>query len=293
MAPQGYEERRFALPDGEAAALVRPGRGGTVLFAHANGLNAGAYGPFLEALRTRRTVVALDLRGHGRTHLPAEPGALRDWTVYAGDLAAVAGEAEGPLVLAGHSLGAVSSLIAAGEAGAEAVLLIEPVMIPRAARLAARTPLRGPVIAKRGIAARAARRRTEWPEAEAVAASYARNPFFAAWDEAALSGYLERGLTGKGPVRLACEPAWEAATFAAQGHRVWAPLRRLLTRGVPVHVLKAEGGSTVPGWAGRRLASSGAALTLMPGEHLLPQERPREAASWMDGVLRSPPPAGV
>ena len=287
-------DHTLRLPDGEVTSLVRAGveGAGTLLFAHANGLNAGAYRPMLDALPDADAggpaVVALDLRGHGRTTLPAQPGALTRWDLYAEDIKRiVAGLAPaGPLTVAGHSLGAVSGLLAvANGLDAARLLLVEPVVIPRVGRLLARSPLRGPLLLRRGLAARAARRREGWPDAGAARAQYAERGFFARWDAGALDGYLERGLVeAHGGVRLACAPAWEAATFAAQGHRFWRPLAEAAAR-MPVRVLKARGGSTVPDADRLRLVRAGVRLTEMEGGHMLPAERPAQVAAWLAMAL--------
>ena len=279
-----YTDETLALPDGDVGYLRREGAGaGTVLFAHANGLNAGAYAPLLGALGGPETVIAPDLRGHGLTTLPAEPETLTRWDQYADDLVRIvrALAPEGPLTLAGHSMGAVSSLLAAAQGlDVVRVVMIEPVILPRAVRVLARSPLQA-ATRRRGIAGRAARRRDAWPDADAVRAQYEETGFFKGWDEAALAGYLARGLreTEDG-VTLACAPAWEAASFAAQGHRFWRPLAAVAAR-VPVHVLAARGRSTVPSADGQRLARGGALTAGMEGTHMLPTERPRHVAAWV------------
>ena len=274
----------LALPQGEVALSRREGRGGTVVFAHANGLNKSAYEPMFAAMETEVALIALDARGHGRTTLPAPPARLRSWTLYADDLvAAVAAlSPEPPLTLAGHSLGAVTALLAAERLGAARLVLLEPVIVPGTARLAARAPLLSRAMPRLvPIARRAAARRDGWPDEASVRAAYARSRFFGAWDEAALSGYLADGLTRtENGVRLACDPAWEAASFAAQAHRFWRPLRRA-ARSVPVSVLHVDGASTVPRRATGRLARAGCAVTRARGDHLLPQHRPADAAAFL------------
>lgn len=282
----GFQEETLSLPDGDVAYLTRAGQpdAGTLIFAHANGLNAGAYLPMLAALSGPRGVIALDMRGHGRTRLPAEPAALTQWTLYAEDLVRIlrALAPGGPLVLAGHSMGAVSMLLAADLGlAAERLVMIEPVILPRAARLIARSPLRGPIIERRGIAARAAKRRDGWPDAAAARAQYAGTAFFKDWPDKALDGYLARGLMpAEDGVRLSCAPPWEAASFAAQGHRFWAPLARVAGQ-MPTHVLGARGRTTVPTSALARLVRSGARLTQMEGGHMLPAERPADVAAYL------------
>ena len=275
-----------ALPQGEVAMLRREGRGGTLVFAHANGLNKSAYGPMFEALGIGEALVAFDARGHGRTELPAPPSRLRSWTLYADDLIAAlaALDPEPPVTLVGHSMGAVSALLAvAGGAPVSRLVMIEPVIVPDAARLAARTPFLGAAMPRLlPIARRPARRRDGWPDPAAAREAFARSRFFGAWHEAALAGYLRDGLRPDGEtVRLACDPAWEAASFAAQAHRFWGPLRRVAQRGVPVHALHVDQGSTVPRAAPGRLARAGVAVARAHGDHLLPLHRPRDAAAFL------------
>ena len=108
------EEGTATLPDGEVRYLRRAGApgAGTLLLAHANGLNAGAFAAMIAALPEGRTVIAYDARGHGRTDLPADPRRLTRWDAYADDALALT-EAlgpEGPLLACGHSLGAVATM---------------------------------------------------------------------------------------------------------------------------------------------------------------------------------------
>jgi hypothetical protein len=57
-----------------------------------------------------------------------------------------------------------------------------------------------------------------------------------------LADYLTDGLTEtQGGFVLTCPPEWEASNYAAQTHDPWRALKRL---GRPVHILKAETGST-------------------------------------------------
>ena len=288
-----FERLRLAgagLADGEIALARRAGRGGTVVFCHANGLNASAYRPMLDALDIHEAILAPDARGHGRTRLAAAPRALTSWTRYADDLAAIlaAVAPEPPLTLVGHSMGAVTALLAAASGPPPArLVMIEPVVVPRLARLGARLPVPGLMPRLVPIARRAARRRAAWPDVAAARDALGRSAFFGRWDPAALAGYLDDGLVASpNGVRLSCEPAWEAASFAAQAHRFWRPLRRTLERGVPVHVLHAETGSTVPADAARRLALAGCAVTRAGGDHMLPLHRPADAAAFVRLALR-------
>lgn len=113
-----------------------------LLFAHANGFNAGCYEPLLARLATHCRVFAYDARGHGASDKPpAEQSGAYALTRFAADhgavLAAVRariGEAP-PLHFAAHSFGGVAACIyAAGTGGAPwpTATLFEPPIYPPA-----------------------------------------------------------------------------------------------------------------------------------------------------------------
>lgn len=283
---------RFAVDlDGGAAAGWRWRNPGAprLLFSHATGFCASGYKRMLAPLADAFDIIALDLRGHGRTTLPADPRRLASWEAYGRDLAAaldrldkLEGAARSGWIIAGHSCGATSSALAArGRTDVAALILIEPVVPPLSARLCAARPLRGLFARRLPLARGALARRDGWPDRAAVLESYARKPVFRGWAPGALEDYLEDGLVEDpaGGVRLACAPAWEAATFAALAFDFWGAIRR--TR-APVFVLAAGSGSTLFGAAARRLARRGAVVRTMPdASHFIPQERPLDAAAFL------------
>ncbi|MBY0420753.1 MAG: alpha/beta hydrolase, partial [Parvularculaceae bacterium] len=257
-----------------------------LVFLHATGFCASTYKRALAPLAARFDVVALDLRGHGRTTLPAEPVGLRDWTLFARDVAeALPQIAEGrPATLAGHSLGAVTAaLVAAGRTDVAALRLVEPVALPSFTALMARTALWRRHLGPRLPLARAARaRRSDYESRSEARESYARKRFFSNWAEGVLDDYLEDGLreTGAG-VSLACKPAFESAIFAAHGHDFWGALRR--TRApVTVYAAADPTQSTVGNAARARLRRLGAAIVAAPGvTHLAPMEDPAGVAAFL------------
>jgi pimeloyl-ACP methyl ester carboxylesterase len=110
-----------------------------IVFSHANGLNARTYRTILAPLAAQLRIVALDLRGHGASTLPADPALSAGWRGYAEDLLAFLKAAvDRPVVLAGHSVGATSSLIAAVEKPerVRSLVLFEPVLFPSKLRAA-------------------------------------------------------------------------------------------------------------------------------------------------------------
>jgi pimeloyl-ACP methyl ester carboxylesterase len=279
----------LALADGNVSYLEWPEDGPTLHFAHATGFNAQTYEPLLTPLAGRMRVLASDARGHGFSTLPAGPGMARDWKIYRDDLAKfLEATANGPAILAGHSMGAtVSAMIAAALPDrVSGLVLIEPVLMPNILRLVSWIPFRPPSI---DLASRAERRRDSFASFDVAFASYRGRGAFRTWPEDFLTAYLTGGLVpvGDGPeMRLACAPAWEAQTFRSTPIGVAGLARRIRC---PVTLLYAEQ-STPPESECRAFARrhGGTRLMKVPGTtHFLPMERPdlvREEIARAAGV---------
>lgn len=274
---------QFPLDDGVMAAWRWPNPGAPLLvFAHANGFNGGVYRKLLTPLAGRFEIIAPDLRGHGRTTLPADPRTHVSWDIYARDLLALYAQLDRtPDLLAGHSMGASSTLLAASQMNQSPQLaLIEPVVLPPSLYRMARTPLwrfmKG--IIKQGQMAR--KRTKNWPDKGSVITRYKSRPTFAHWAEGVLEDYLEDGLsqTPDG-VRLSCDPEWEAANFEGQAHNILKAARIVGDRAI---VLKASKASTVIN--ARGLIDRGLRVESIEGGHLAPMEHPLPVSDWLSQV---------
>lgn len=237
-----------------------------IVFSHANGLNARTYRTILAPLATDLRILALDLRGHGATTLPAEPDRWNRWQGYAEDLLALLQAAvTGPVVLAGHSIGATTSVIATvlQPARVRSLVLFEPVFLPAEQRVA---PLWGEPMVQGTL-----RRRETFPDRGAAMASYRGKGAFAAWSEAELADYVAAGFrdTPDGEVTLVCRPAWEVLMYA---HHDYDPAALFSGLHCRARIFAAEKGSTMSAEA-RGLASG---LEVVPAtSHFLPFERPQ------------------
>lgn len=254
-----------------------------LLFCHATGFCASVYKQPLSLLQADFDVFALDMRGHGRTSLPADPKSLRSWHIYARDVGAFldSQKREG-WRLAGHSMGGASVCMAAvGRSDVAALRLIEPVAMPSALSAIAKTPIWPWLFKRTPMVRQAARRRSSWPSRAEAFARYERKALFSDWASGVLADYLEDGLvdTEDGAV-LACAPAWEAATFAAQANDFWPAVRNAPA---PLSVLAADHPSTtVRDGARRKFPAFGAELTVLSGAgHLLPMQNPARAARFI------------
>jgi pimeloyl-ACP methyl ester carboxylesterase len=244
-----------------------------MVFAHANGFNALTYRELLAPLATTYRILAPDLRGHGHTQLPINTDGRFDWADYADDLSAVLDSLDGPpVVLAGHSMGAVTALLAAVQRPerVRGLVLLEPVIWPRALATVFGLPLIRRLPSQSPIAKGSRRRRARFDSRAAAMDAYRGRGAFKNWPDAMLADYLEDGLVDDGDgMVLACDPEWEASNYSAQSHNPWRALKRV---GAPVHVLKGDEGTTCMLNEGQ---IEGVRVEIVPGgTHFLPMLRP-------------------
>lgn len=282
MAPVRREQ---AMAEGAISFLEWKGEGPQPVlhFAHANGFNAMTYRHLLAPLVTRFHIRAWDARGHGLTTLPADPATHKDWYVYRDDLIRflepLVAEAGSPVLLGGHSMGGATSLMVAAERPdlVRGLILVDPVMVPRSARLIMRLyNLTGRKGGPLSLADGAERRRNAFADKAAMVAAYKGRGAFRTWPEEMIADYVEGGVKPRpeGGIELACAPAWEAANFRAQGHDIWTALARLT---VPLTLLHAGAGSTCRAPAPQLLGQRDPKATLLrlgQATHFLPMEFP-------------------
>ncbi len=198
------------------------GSGPILHFAHSNGYTPGCFWQMLQPLTA-------DYHVTGKRFRPlwpgSEPAELESWDVIAQDLRRFFAEQGYRQVIGvGHSLGAVTTMMAAGQEPDlfRALVLIEPVFLPPqilnaiAAQpdLAENMPLL-PVTR---------RRRTHWPDRQSAFEHFRRKPVFGRWSDEALWDYINHGLheTDQGEVTLAFRREWEAEFYARPPLHVWA-----------------------------------------------------------------------
>ncbi|HEY3636969.1 MAG TPA: alpha/beta hydrolase [Rhizomicrobium sp.] len=253
----------------------------TLLFAHANGFNAQTYRTLLAPLAARFRIVACDLRGHGFSTLPAQPGLVGKWTIFRDDLGALADMvSDEPVILAGHSLGATAGLMAAAESSGHirSLLLLEPVLLT--------PPLDGRRTQSNNLAEMAARRRSVFPSFEAALDYYRKRGIFARWPEEARADYLAGGLlqNANGTMRLACAPEWESEIFSHPPFGIAAIAGQIKC---PLTILRGTLGSTaVDEQVGllRSVKPDTHVVTLEGANHFLPLE---EGERTRDEMLRA------
>jgi pimeloyl-ACP methyl ester carboxylesterase len=275
------QRKKLPLSDGDVSYLDWSAPAPLLHFAHATGFNAQTYRGLLTPLQGRFHVAAADQRGHGFTTLPAVPGPLADWTTFGRDLALILDLLDkGPAILAGHSMGAITSLMVAASHPdrVRALVLVEPVLVPRFARVKARLSrfLGREPAQNSNLADMAAKRRATFPSFEMALSAYRGRGAFKTWPEDTLADYLRGGLiaTGNGTeMRLACAPAWESSVFQHA-----PPGAARLARHVrcPLTLIHADEGTAHENEVEVVARAHGnARLVKVPGAtHFLPMERP-------------------
>ncbi|MET0272729.1 MAG: alpha/beta hydrolase [Phenylobacterium sp.] len=262
-----------------------PGRGGEmatldlgpqdrpvdVVFSHANGFNGRTYRSILAPLTDLR-ILAVDMRGHGATTLPAAVEGRDGWGEFRDDLLAfLAAATEGPVVLAGHSMGGTTSLLAAAAepARVKALALFDPVIMP-AEMLVGRSEENAGV-AESPLIQGALRRRASFDSRQAAFDAYRGRGAFKTWSDAQLADYIAAGFreTAEG-VTLTCTPEWEASNFRSHNYDPWAAFR---ASRCPIRILRAEEGSTAR--IDDLVPDARISVETIPGtSHFLPMERP-------------------
>ena len=277
-------EHYLDLPDGRIHYLDWGGNGMPAHFLHGNGFCAGTYTPFIRYLVDDLHILASDVRGHGGSDQPSVER-IRHWDIFAEDLKNLIEKKMTPPVIGiGHSLGAVTSYIAAAQyphlfCG---LILIDPVILPRRMLwLIAGLKLLG----LRGILplAKMARRRRRLfkGKQEALKLFAAGRGIFKNWSKEFVEAYLECGLFEKDEKTavLQCDPELEAQIFESIPVNVWRYAKKIHC---PVLAIRGELSDVFFGDAAKRLSSHIADFelqTVPQSGHFPPMEKPQESAN--------------
>lgn len=260
------------------------GEGGPQMhLLHANGFCAGTYAPLINQLKDQFHIIASDARGHGDTSaLPKLP--IRHWRIFAEDLKQVIDRVMAPPIIgAGHSLGAVSTYMAAALYPYlfSAIILMDPVMLPpkllwsvsllKFFGLGGRIPL-----------AKGARRRRKVfaGKKQALERFTSGHGIFKRWSPEFIEAYLECGFLEKDEhtAILKCDPELEAQIFETVPTDVWRYASRIHC---PVLVIRGKHTDAFPESSAMRfkkMVSDCRIETIARSGHFVPMEQPQICA---------------
>jgi pimeloyl-ACP methyl ester carboxylesterase len=218
--------------DGRLHYLDWGGTGLPAHFLHGNGFCAGTYAPFIADLTDDLHIFASDVRGHGDS-LNLNHRRIRNWQIFVNDLKAIIEQVmKPPIVGLGHSLGAVTTYMAAAEYPHlfSGIVLIDPVILPRRwLWLLAGLKLMG-LTGKIPLARAARRRRRNFQgKKEALKLFAAGRGIFKTWHREFIDAYLECGLLEKDSKTavLKCDPELEAQIFESIPLNVWRYAKKI------------------------------------------------------------------
>ncbi len=264
-----------------------------VMFSPGNGFPVQIYRALFSRLEFPGKVHALNVRGFGGSAVPSEfPG----WEPLKADVHAyISQNLSPPVILAGHSLGAMLCLQVAAETPGlvSGLVLMEPIARGRRGDPWPKARLND----GRSLIDLTRMRRNHWPSREEAAKFFATNKSYRDWHPEVLEAFLSHGLTevgkggaGKGGLRqsglqLACPPWLEADFYELEPGEMlfqWAERCQcpaVLMMGADSVVVHAGGMEDLT-----RAFGVGTLFTL-PGGHTFPMQHPLETARVLGRAL--------
>lgn len=294
---------RHGFSNGEIAGVEfgDPVKNYAALWLHATGFNAMTYQSLLAPLGLRTRVAAIDLRGHGRTTLPARPGSLSSWNTYRDDVIAwLEAHAPAGVVMGGHSMGGHVALAVAGKRPdlVKGLVLVDPVILhPRRYFWNHVFPPYFWMGMMHPMTRGARRRKREFGSYEEARTRYAASKMFQSWREPFLDDYLVDAVdrTDDNPPdcdiqtwELLCDPKWEAATFSSQRNKPWKALGKVRRKKIPITIMKADRGSVISDKAAEKMVRKVPSMVMKKrrgSSHFLPMEAPYEVRDALSSYI--------
>ena len=263
-----------------------------VLFFHGNGFPASTYQVMLNELRRRgMQVQALEKIGHN----PAYP-VTSNWPYLVEEIHAFAqpliARHAGPVVLVGHSLGGMLSLMMAAQFPhvADAVVMVDA---PALGGLQAKVLQLSKTLSlnkKFSPGTISRKRKNEWNSIEAVHAHFSSKKVFARWDPQTLHDYVTHGTheehSANGTKRvLSFDRNIETLIYESVPHNLEQLLKRYPLR-CPVSLVAARHSKEMR-LAGMELSRkiTKGRICMIDGTHLVPMEKPLVTAAAIEASL--------
>lgn len=217
------------------------GDGPPLLLTHGNGLNAGMWATVVPHLRDRFHCHALDFRGHGLSRPEGDEFDLDRGRFGDEVLAAMATIGDGPIVAAGHSLGAATLLRTEQflPGTFRRLWLFEPVLVPASLERPA---------APSELVEISRRRRMVFESADDAYDRFRSKRPFASCEAAAVRAYVDLGTypLPDGTVRLSCSGETEARIYEANESFDFGPFADVMCPIVIAYGDAVSGGNELP-----------------------------------------------
>jgi pimeloyl-ACP methyl ester carboxylesterase len=258
-----------------------------IFLIHATGFHARCWDETVRALPESYRVIAVDMRGHGRSE---KTGLMSDWAAPAHDIAELVTHlGVKDAIGAGHSMGGHTLVqVAAKRPGVfKRLVLVDPVMMAPEV-YAAPSPW------PEGVEHPVARRRNSFQSWEEMYDAFKKRSPYSLWRPKVLEDYCRYGLMPKPNAtgfELACPPAIEASIYmGSTGTDIYSLARRI---DVPVTVLRAKGRdpnqprdftdfSASPTWEGvAKSFPHGRDVPLPQLTHFIPMQEPELTAQYI------------
>jgi pimeloyl-ACP methyl ester carboxylesterase len=278
--------------------------GPTLTFIHANGYPLDVYIPLLTRLLDDFSVVGYSLRPFWAGMDPLE---IRDWRGFRDDYLRFLTVEEGgikpsinpenKIIAAGHSIGAMTSLLAAVKTPElfRALILLEPVIFPRWYGLLMRLAAPFKLVRRfHPLIRQTLQRKTNFPDRRKMFENYREKARFRRISDEILMSYvigLARDLPD-GSLELVYRPEWEVRIYETAGIADRAAWRKLDQIPFPVLVVRGEESDTLKESVFENMVSrlpQGRGITIDGAGHLAPLEKPALIAELIREFLDSLP----
>lgn len=244
-------------------------------FSHGNSYPAGSYRAFFEYLRGEYDIRSVDMYGHDPRY-PVTDG----WPKLVEHLIDSLEQYGQPVILVGHSLGGMLSMMAAKERPdlVRCVVMLDSPVVAGWRAVLLRLTKNQSWSDYFSPAKFSQKRRNVWPDAKAAFAHFVGKPVFAAWAPGVLDDYLAAGLEPHPEgVQLRFKREIETEIYRALPHH----LGSLMNDDYPVPIGFVGGTDSVElrqaGLSATR-ALVGEYFSEIEGTHLFPMESPEKAA---------------
>ena len=263
-----------------------------LVFFHATGLNCETYLELLEKvylkLDSKKTIIAVDQRGHGKTTLKADPDNLKSWDQYALDADIFLRKMNiTSAIFFGHSMGSIvaSEVIKRGAYKVSNLIMLDPVLFydPYTA-IFSEIKNKFVLLKSNDKVVGAAKRRDKFETFEQATIHYEGRSMFKTWPMESLKNYLSGGLTEEDSgLKLSCSPIWESKTFETVSFKTYRTLNYL---NIPILILRAKQFSTFSSKGMKYLSKKNNFEVIeVEGSHFFPIENSKKTANLIQNFI--------